>query len=96
MDKRLVDVFGSFLSGDIAGVKKSEKVILKIVTETVGSELAPDYMPSILEKVFLINILNTCFMSEQRIVPFSTFLSDLNFTDVNYLITLLLKALSFG
>lgn len=95
-NRRLVEVFVSFQNGDTSSVRENEKTILEIVTETVGVDFVPDYMPSVLEKVFLINILNICFVSEQKFVPFNTFLSELNFTDVSYLIALLLKALSFG
>ncbi|KAI5169657.1 26S proteasome regulatory subunit N9 [Pancytospora epiphaga] len=95
-DKELVELFTSFNHGDVEKVTGFRLRIIAILEKLGYSQDRDDYLNRIIEKAYLINILNICFSSTTNMIPFDTFVSGLGLTDYNSLISLLLKALGHG
>lgn len=93
--KGLKALLVDFRDGNFQAIKSKEKQIREILKEAVCKNAVDEYQLSVVEKVFLVNIMNMCFVSDQKAVPFDVLLDNLR-VEETHLIALLLKALGIG
>lgn len=94
-DNALKTLFISFQNGNFAEIDKNKEFIGKILNEVVGNNSVQEYMSVVVEKVYLVNVLNICFSLEHKAVPLDTLMEHLKVDEV-YLIALLIKSLGIG
>ncbi len=91
-NENLKNVFLSFQEGNFNQVLKYKKTIIDLIHELVTPKYFEEYETAIFEKVYLINIANTCFRNEDKSIAFSTLTTQLNINEIT-LVNFLLKAL---
>lgn len=94
-NKELKQLFLNFQNGNFAFINQNKDTLMNILYEFVNFTNSTFYGTFIMEKVYLINILNTCFITEDKFISFDKFINDLEIEE-SFLIILLIKALGIG
>lgn len=94
-DEDLKSLFVDFKNGDFKKLEGWENNIKDIICQIVREDLRVIIFDQVREKIYLINIINICFYSDQKFVYLDHFCSSLKI-DQNYLLILILKAFGLG